>query len=84
MYDIVNEEDETKEAFLARCVEYFREDWNGLTSEQLDSACEHVLEQDIPESIQGWEQLAQANNYNGCLCTFRDDNNMYAVIEFTP
>jgi len=83
VYDIVHNENETQKEFLARCVKHFKKNWTQLSQEQLDSACQHVIDHDIPESFHGWQALAKGNYFNSCECIFRDVNEMYAILKFS-
>ncbi len=83
VYDLVFETTEDPEQFLTRCVQHFEKNWMKMTNEQHIMIREHVLKQDIPESLPNWQELALKSGFKNLTCQFRDNNKMYALIEFS-
>jgi len=50
LVDVVREEEETREEYIERYVEFMRKDWTEVPREQLDEACAHVQAFDFPET----------------------------------
>ena len=50
LVDVVREEGETREAYLARYLEFMRRDWTEVPKDELEEACAHVQAHDFPET----------------------------------
>ena len=83
IYDLVQQEDETAKQYIERALGNFETYWTELTPDQLDGIKEHVSNNDIPESWQSWKTLAQQNGYSNQHLAFRDEHNIYGVMEFS-
>jgi SAM-dependent methyltransferase len=58
--DIVREEDESLPVYLRRYCDWLRSDWSALDAEEKASACDHILNNDRPETFSVLQTLAQA------------------------
>lgn len=50
LVDIVREEDETREAYIGKYLDFMRRDWTEVPIDELDEACAHVQAHDFPET----------------------------------
>jgi AdoMet dependent proline di-methyltransferase len=58
--DIVREEDESLPVYLRRYCDWLRSDWGALNVEEKASACDHILNNDRPETFSELRAQAQA------------------------
>jgi SAM-dependent methyltransferase len=60
MTDVVREADETLPVYLDRYLGWIRRDWEGLEAKEIASICDHIANNDLPETAAGLEALAEA------------------------
>lgn len=82
VYDIVHQQDEAKQEYLDRAIDYFESDWTVFTAEQLGSIADHVRQNDIPESWEGWRSIAQSSGYGKLRFPYYDRNRLFGIMEF--
>jgi cyclopropane fatty-acyl-phospholipid synthase-like methyltransferase len=58
--DVVREEDESLPVYLRRYCDWLRSDWSALGAEEKASVCDHILNNDRPETFSVLKALAQA------------------------
>jgi hypothetical protein len=58
--DVVREEDESLPVYLRRYCDWLRSDWSALGAEEKASICDHILNNDRPETFSVLKALAQA------------------------
>ncbi|NBS14731.1 MAG: class I SAM-dependent methyltransferase, partial [Verrucomicrobia bacterium] len=59
LVDVVREEGETREAYLARYLEFMRRDWTEVPKDELEEACAHVQAHDFPETESALREMGQ-------------------------
>ena len=69
--DIVREEDESLPAYLRRYCDWLRSDWGSLNAEEKASACDHILNNDRPETFSVLQALAQAGELGDAIAVAR-------------
>jgi len=60
MTDVVREEDETLPVYLDRYLGWIRRDWDGLEANEIASICDHIANNDLPETAADLRALAEA------------------------
>lgn len=60
MTDVVREEDETLPVYLDRYLGWIRRDWEGLETNEVASICDHIANNDLPETAADLKALAKA------------------------
>jgi len=60
LVDVVREEDETLDDYHRRYCAWVRRDWTGLSAEERDAICDHLVANDLPEPFSTLLALAQA------------------------
>lgn len=80
VYDEFREDTETREDYLYRCTQIFRQQWQAMTEAQLDRVVEHVLNQDFPESLSSWKKMVRVAGFNSCEWMLRDSQNLWGVV----
>jgi cyclopropane fatty-acyl-phospholipid synthase-like methyltransferase len=58
LVDVVREENEDREGFLEGYLNFMRENWTSVPSEQLEEACAHVRDHDYPECLSTLRKMA--------------------------
>ena len=58
--DVVREEDESLPVYLRRYCDWLRSDWSALGAEEKASVCDHILNNDRPETFSVLQALAEA------------------------
>ncbi len=71
MVDVVREEHQNREDFLARYLTDMRERWTRIPPDQLETACAHVAAYDHPECLSALQQIAKASGLNNNLLVSR-------------
>jgi SAM-dependent methyltransferase len=69
--DIVREEDESLPVYLGRYCDWLRSDWSALDAEEQASACDHILNNDRPETFSVLQALAQAGGLGYAVAVAR-------------
>jgi SAM-dependent methyltransferase len=69
--DIVREEDESLPVYLRRYCDWLRSDWGALNVEEKASACDHILNNDRPETFSVLRALAQAGGLGYAVAVAR-------------
>jgi SAM-dependent methyltransferase len=69
--DIVREENESLPIYLRRYCDWLRSDWSALGAEEKTSACEHILNNDWPETLSVLQLLAQAAGLGDAVAVAR-------------
>jgi SAM-dependent methyltransferase len=69
--DIVREEDESLPVYLRRYCDWLRSDWGSLNAEEKASACDHILNNDRPETFSVLQALAQAGELGDAVTVAR-------------
>ena len=69
--DIVREEDESLPVYLRRYCDWLRSDWSALDAEEKASACDHILNNDRPETFSVLQALAQAGELGEAVTVAR-------------
>ena len=69
--DIVREEDESLPVYLGRYCDWLRSDWSALDVEEKASACDHILNNDRPETFSVLQILAQAGGLGYAVAVAR-------------
>jgi SAM-dependent methyltransferase len=69
--DIVREEDESLPVYLGRYCDWLRGDWSALDAEEKASACDHILNNDRPETFSVLQTLAQAGGLGDAVAVAR-------------
>ena len=69
--DIVREEDESLPVSLRRYCDWLRSDWGSLNAEEKASACDHILNNDRPETFSVLQALAQAGELGDAVTVAR-------------
>jgi SAM-dependent methyltransferase len=69
--DIVREEDESLPVYLGRYCDWLRSDWDALNAEEKASACDHILNNDRPETFSVLQALAQAGELGDAVTVAR-------------
>jgi len=82
VYDIVHRQEETKEDYINRAVDFFDSEWNAFSSEQLASIRDHMTQNDIPESWEGWRNAAIESGYGKQRFPYYDQNRLFGIMEF--
>jgi SAM-dependent methyltransferase len=82
VYDVVHRQEETREEYLDRAVRHFETDWTTFTAEQLKRVQDHVRQNDIPESWEGWRRIAQESGYKKLRFPYYDKNRLFGIMEF--
>ena len=83
IYDLVQNENESSQQYIKRALDNFETHWTALSQQQLVSVFEHVSQNDIPESWQGWRKLAEQNGFPSQDLVLRDKHNIYGIMEFS-
>jgi len=60
LVDTTREEDETLDDYLQRYCGWLRRDWTGLSAQELDVICDHIVNNDMPEPYSTLLALARA------------------------
>lgn len=76
LYDVVNRENETRQAYLERQWQTYSQ-WAQLTPEQLSMVKEHVFEKDYPESFDTLTRLARSNGFREVQALYGDARDLY-------
>jgi SAM-dependent methyltransferase len=69
--DIVREEDESLPVYLGRYCDWLCSDWSALGAEEKASACDHILNNDRPETFSVLQALAQAGELGDAVSVAR-------------
>jgi hypothetical protein len=69
--DIVREEDESLPVYLRRYCDWLRSDWGALNVEEKASACDHILNNDRPETFSELRAQAQAAGLEDAVAVAR-------------
>ena len=64
--DVVRENRQSREDYLAAYLRFMREQWTQIPGDELAGACEHVATYDYPESIETLQKMAQAAGLEFC------------------
>ncbi|UCH53792.1 MAG: class I SAM-dependent methyltransferase [Pseudomonadota bacterium] len=67
MVDVVREENQSREDYLAGYLRLMREQWTQIPRDQLETACEHVAAYDYPESPSTLASMAGAAGLTSSL-----------------
>ena len=65
LVDTACEEDETLDDYLQRYCGWLRRDWTGLSAQELDAICDHIVNNDMPEPYSTLLALARAAGLRG-------------------
>src|ERR1700730_3732319 len=65
------EEDESLPVYLRRYCDWLRSDWSALDAEEKASACDHILNNDRPETFSVLQTLAQAGGLGDAVAVAR-------------
>jgi SAM-dependent methyltransferase len=60
LVDTAREEDETLDDYLQRYCGWLRRDWTGLSAQEFDVICDHIVNSDMPEPYSTLLALARA------------------------
>ena len=60
LVDVVREEDELLDDYFRRYCGWLRREWRGLSAEELDAICDHLVNNDLPEPYSTLVALARA------------------------
>lgn len=71
MLDVVREEDQTRENYLAGYLKFMREHWTEIPRDQLETACAHVETCDYPEYLSTLKEMGKASGLNNSLVISR-------------
>jgi hypothetical protein len=73
LYDVVfvREEDESLPVYLRRYCDWLRSDWSALGAEEKASVCDHILNNDRPETLSLLQLLAQAAGLGDAVAVAR-------------
>jgi SAM-dependent methyltransferase len=69
--DIVREEDESLPVYLGRYCDWLRSDWSALDAKEKAFACDHILNNDRPETFSVLQALAQAGGLGYAVAVAR-------------
>jgi hypothetical protein len=69
--DIVREEDESLPVYLGRYCDWLRSDWSALDAEEKASVCDHILNNDRPETFSELRAQAQAAGLGDAVAVAR-------------
>ena len=69
--DIVREEDESLPVYLRRYCDWLRSDWGALNAEEKASACDHIVNNDRPETFSELRAQAQAAGLEDAVAVAR-------------
>ncbi len=82
VYDVVHRQEESREQYIDRAVAFFEENWTALTPEQRQRVKDHVRQNDIPESWEGWREVAEESGYKTQRFPYYDKNRLFGIMEF--
>jgi SAM-dependent methyltransferase len=60
LVDVVREEDESLDDYMRGYCAWVRRDWTGLSAEERDAVCDHLVNNDLPETLSTLLALARA------------------------
>ena len=61
--DTTREEDETLPVYLDRYCGWLRAEWNALSAEAVDAICDHIRNNDFPETPSGLQTMAEGAGF---------------------
>lgn len=67
MIDTVREEDESLSVYLDRYWAWLRAEWKALSLESRDAFCDHIQNNDFPETRSSLQTMATVAGFGGCL-----------------
>jgi cyclopropane fatty-acyl-phospholipid synthase-like methyltransferase len=60
LVDVMREEDESLDVYRRRYCDWLRRNWTGLDAHEMDSVCDHLVNNDLPEPCSVLEAQAHA------------------------
>ncbi len=66
MIDVVREEQQDLASYLNAYCTWLRKDWQGIDAQEKAIACQHIMENDFPETLSTLEKLTQQSGFVTC------------------
>jgi len=83
LYDVLSKPGETAVSYNRRACDIFRSKWFTLTTSELDSVTNHVMENDYPESKEFYEKSAGLAGFVKIDTVFEDEDELFALLTAT-
>jgi ubiquinone/menaquinone biosynthesis C-methylase UbiE len=82
IYDVTKKEEESRDSYNNRTLDYYNTHWTALTAELLDGVRRHVTTYDFPESQPSWIRLAQESGFKLSASEYLDKEQFFCIMEF--
>ena len=83
IFDLVCNPGENRNGFIKRFSRICMQEWNKLTNEELLRICDHVENNDYPETFEFYKQLAEESGFRASQILFHDKHNLYGIFSFS-
>jgi len=67
LIDVMREEDEDLQLYLERYCGWLRSEWKAMSPEALDAICDHIRNNDFPETASELHAMATHAGFSGCF-----------------
>lgn len=84
VYDVLREDDESREAYIGRQRDYFDTAWDAFSADQLQAISEHISAHDYPLCRNEWHCHATEAGFAEVEELYRDPERHYALMVLHP
>jgi SAM-dependent methyltransferase len=67
LIDVMREENENRRVYLDRYCDWLRSEWKVLSAEALDALCDHIRNNDFPETTAAFRAMATDAGFSRCV-----------------
>ena len=82
VYDLIRNNNESRDAYLKRLCETYKQQWTVLTKQEMEEIFTHINNNDYPEQVAYYENTAEKLDFPQYELTFRDEAELYGFCCF--
>lgn len=82
VYDLIRNDDESREAYIDRLCRTYRKEWTSMTEREMEDIFNHITNNDYPEQVAYFESIAGKYHFPEYEMKFRDEAGLYGFCCF--
>lgn len=82
IYDLIRNNRESRETYLNRLCETYKQEWSAMTDQEMEDIYSHIKQNDYPESLAYFENIAEKYDFSRYELKFRDEDQLYGFCCF--
>lgn len=82
IYDLIRNNDESREDYINRLCETYRKEWSAMSEQEMEDIYDHIRQNDYPENMIFYDRLAEQYGFSKYQMNFRDEAGLYGFCCF--